>query len=396
MIHFIFHFSQRYLTLALLLSFSEPNVVSQTTHSVRRGVQKREMNDSELREIISELMGHVRIGHILPLDAEGLTNAAKRGLIATLPPYMLGEDGGNGGSMGPGCSSALEPCVRGITAWLRGKGSGPFLPPRYFTPYVDEAKAYLEERLRRPGEMIPRRDHRAITHVPDALYMVDKGSSIADHHFNQMTTSTSSEIYSSCCSPASPLAYYEDKGQNKVKKVQGVRSDGNREGGPSTSTVQLPVIEQRILVLMKQREQELKSIIFGSLPVVPNRCEVIKLIQLRVVREFGLPDAATEVLHNTASYIPYPATETTESAADDTTASYGIIGMVPSSGVLSNVGSNGALQSDKDIYCYPAELSHPNDPSPNHSPIPPPLPPHNDSYLNYSFEDEVCIGLSSV
>ena len=397
-----------------LPSDTEPNVVSQTAHSLRRGVRKRDLNDTELRDIISELMGHIRIGHILPLDAEILTSAAKRSLIATLPPYMLGEDEGH------------PVPLRGIASWLRGKSPGPFLPPRYFSPYVEEAKSYLSERLRRPGESIARRDlNRAITQIPDTLYMVDKSPT---EMYHQMSGSNN-ELYNSlCCSPAPTLSCFEtginqvginqvginQVGINQVGISQvgisqvGINQVGNREAvGVSEGTEvtptgprqisQLPVIEQRILVLMKQREQELKNTAVATLSLVANSSDITKLIQLRVVREFGLPDVATEVLHNTASYVPYPATETTETATDDQmTNTYGIVGMVPSSGVLSNLGSNGALAalSDKEnIYCCPSEL--PLDTVASDSPIPPPLPPIDTGYLNqYAFDEEVRTFLS--
>ena len=344
-------------------------------------------------------MGHVRIGHILPTDSEILSNAVKRGLIATLPQYMVGEDG-----------AGLP--LSGITAWLLGRGSGPFLSPRYFSPYVEESKAYLEERLKRPGEMIPRRD-RSITSVPD-LYMVDNGSSrptTADATFNQMTTSTSSEIYSTppCCPPhmighnvfpstaghthaTASRIMHPDPSHLHHGGHHAVAHASNVANYQSKQIAQLPVIEQRILVLMKQREAELRPAVLNSHALAPERCDISRIIQLRVVREFGLPDSAAQVLHDTASYIPYPATET-ESATDEMTASYGITGMAPSSGVLSNIGSNGALQSDKDIYgTYPChgiipaasecEIEQPP------SPIPPPMPPMSDLYLTYSFEDD--------
>lgn len=314
-------------------------------------------------------MGHIRIGHILPLDAEVLTGAAKRSLISTLPPYMLGEDNGH-----------TVP-VRGITSWLRGKGSGSFSPPRYFSPYVEEAKSYLAERSRRPGETSARRDlNRAICQIPDTLYMVPDKSPTELYH--QMSASVN-ELYS-CCSP--PPSGFERMNQMSTRD-----SDTKVASNPHQIS-QLPVIEQRILVLMKQREQELKNTAVASLALVTNSPDISKLIQLRVVREFGLPDVATEVLRNTASYVPYPATETTETATDDQmTNTYGIVGMVPSSGVLSNLGSNGALASDKEnIYCCPSELQA-VDTVESDSPIPPPLPPIDTSYLSqYAFDEEVC------
>lgn len=112
----------------------------------------------------------------------------------------------------------------------------------------------------------------------------------------------------------------------------------------------------------------------------------------RTVREFGLPDGASEALANTAAYVPYPVTETTDTATDEMTASYGVVGMIPSTGVLSNLGSNlsnlgsnGALHSDKadNIYGYvPANATG------CESPIPP-MPHPSEAYAQYDFEEEV-------
>lgn len=366
--------------------------MSQTAHSLRRNLRKRELNDTELRDIVAEVMCHIRIGHILPLDCEALTSAAKRGLISTLPPYMLGEDLG-------------VPYVRGISSWLRGRGSGPFLKPRYFTPYVDEAKSYLEERLSRPGEMIPRQAPLMMMsqHIPDTLYMVDKsGSSVSEFGghsghgsrftsfncqseagcFNDGVSRSCNQLDTASCPGGFDNVMLEDNA-------------GSLSGSSNHMPVigQLPVIEQRILVLMKQREQELKlhALSNRALVLINNRCDVTHAIQLRVVREFGLPDGACEVLHNTANYVQYPATETTDTATDDMTASYGVTGMVPSSGVLSNLGSNGALASDKDgIYAYPQECRRLEA---NDSPIPP-MPHPSEAYGHYDFEEEVSFCLN--
>ncbi|KAI1281929.1 BTB/POZ domain-containing protein 7 [Halotydeus destructor] len=293
-------------TLMRQMEDREPNIVSQTTHSLRRGLRKREVNDAELRHVLSELMMQVRIGHILPLDSEALTSAVKRGLISTLPPYMLGEDLG-------------IPYVRGISSWLRDRGTRPFVCPRYFTPYIEEAKSYLEDRLGRPGEMMLRREYgssRVISHVPDTLYMVDSNG---DHGNEPIYRSSQSESAYDCC-------------QRDVGAQNGPPDGRSPNSGSQFNS--LPVIEQRIMVLMKQREQELKSLAFSNraLLLVCNRQEITRLIQLRAVREFGLPDAALEALANSASYIPYPQTETTDTCTDEMTASYGIVGMMPSSG----------------------------------------------------------------
>lgn len=155
--------------------------------------------------------------------------------------------------------------------------------PRYFAPYVEEAKAFLEERLGRPGEMIPpNRTPRQISHIPDTLYMVEKpSSSLTTNEVFHM----SPDHYHLCISSSSSssAACYEDL------------SDRNN------AQVQLPILEERILLLMRQREQDLKAMTLShrALNLIANRCEVNKLIQLRVVREFGLPDATSDVLHGT-------------------------------------------------------------------------------------------------
>lgn len=108
---------------------AEPNVVSQTAHSVaRRGARGRRelLSDGELRELLSELLCHVRTAHVLPLSAEALLSAQRRGLLPRPPPCMLGGE---------------EPPPRGgaSAGWL-GTGRGPHARPRLFAPYVEEAK----------------------------------------------------------------------------------------------------------------------------------------------------------------------------------------------------------------------------------------------------------------
>ncbi|CAG2107497.1 unnamed protein product [Medioppia subpectinata] len=303
----------------------EPNVVSNTAHSLRRGIRKKELNDTELRDILSELICHVRVGHILPLDSDILSNAAKRGLISTLPPYMLGED-------------AVLPQSRGISSWFRGRGTGPFVRPRYFAPYVEEAKAVLDERIGRQGEPIPSRVSRQISHIPDALYMLDKASALSavndgflgsDHYHLCISSSSSS---SAVC--------YEDI------------HDAN-------SRPQLPILEDRVVVLMKQREQELKSLALSqrALALVSNRCEALRLIQLRVCREFGLPDAASDVLHGHNYSRALDAPDDGVSRLSYAASEVGSLSIPPPPRPLTNHMPNmTTLPEDRDLYSTFSEL----------------------------------------
>lgn len=253
----------------------EPNLLS--SHSLtRKSFRKKEIDDSKLRELLSELISLVRIGHIIPIDSEYLTLTAKRGLIDTLPPFMVTDD------------NSL-PINRGMTAWFRNRCNGNFVRPRYFTPYCEECKNTLEVRL---GLNISTDDNfdsvsailnkKCAIQIPDTLYMVDKSN------FTNCGTSVVSD--GDLLSPVDNLHFcFTSSSSSSV-----ICYDEVDKPRPN-----LPILEERILLMMRQREQELKTspLCVRALKISHNRCEALRLIQLRVVREFGLPDVASEVLH---------------------------------------------------------------------------------------------------
>ena len=105
--------------------FTEPNLLSHTAHSVsKKGIKKRDLNDIELREILAELLPHVRTDHVLQPNSDIMSGAIKRGLVSTPPSHMLADEGANSR----------------VSAWIRGKNNGMFLKPRLFMPYYEEAK----------------------------------------------------------------------------------------------------------------------------------------------------------------------------------------------------------------------------------------------------------------
>ncbi|KAG8176022.1 hypothetical protein JTE90_025349 [Oedothorax gibbosus] len=228
----------------------EPNLVSHTAHSVaRRGLRRRDLSDGELRELLSDLLGCVRVAHVLPQDSEVLLSCVRRGLVSTPPPHMLGDD--------------LGTVHKPPRAWVRGRNShGLYVKPRLFTPFVEEAKAWLEEQLGSEAGEVVRGGHPVwhMSHIPDALYMVEKPLSFSE-----------GLITGHLCPP--PHDYTRDL-----------------------------VLDEPTLRAMKHREKELRA--SGSArrayAVVRNHCDVTKLLQLRVVREFGLPDRAMELLHRTS------------------------------------------------------------------------------------------------
>ncbi|XP_065307750.2 BTB/POZ domain-containing protein 7 isoform X2 [Dermacentor albipictus] len=225
----------------------EPNIVSQTAHSVaRRGARSRRdlLSDGELRDLLSELLCHVRTAHVLPPAADALLSAQRRGLFPRPPPCMLGGE--------------EAPPSRGAASWLAGPR------PRLFAPYVEEAKAWLEDQLSQEqalGPVSPSPWPPHLSHIPDTLYMVDKGAAGG---------------FREAC-PCVP---------HGVAPVPAVRL-------PDPS---LPVLSEELLRQMRQREQELRQGAARAYSLGANRCAISHQLQLRVVREAGLPDQAATLL----------------------------------------------------------------------------------------------------
>lgn len=74
---------------------------------------------------------------------------------------------------------------------------------------------------------------------------------------------------------------YDDHDQ--IDEQDDAAAGDQEQSQPQSAAAALPVIEQRILVLMKQREQELKAMALSNraLALVMDRSEITKLIQLR-------------------------------------------------------------------------------------------------------------------
>ncbi len=92
----------------------------------KKGIKKRDLNDVELRDILTELLPYVRTDHIIPPSSDVLSSCIKRGLISTPPSHMIGDDSAAGASR--------------MCAWIRSKNSGMFVKPRLFLPYYEETK----------------------------------------------------------------------------------------------------------------------------------------------------------------------------------------------------------------------------------------------------------------
>lgn len=104
----------------------EPNILSHTTHSIsRKGVRKRDMNDGELREILADVLPHVRCAHVIPTHSDIFMSAVKRGLVCVPAPFAAYD-------ASPNHSMA--------SAWVRTRNMALYVKPRLFLPYYREAK----------------------------------------------------------------------------------------------------------------------------------------------------------------------------------------------------------------------------------------------------------------
>uniref|UniRef100_A0A1I8MTT8 BTB domain-containing protein n=1 Tax=Musca domestica TaxID=7370 RepID=A0A1I8MTT8_MUSDO len=255
----------------------EPNLLSHTAHSVtRKGVKKRDLSDVELREILSDLLPLVRMDHVLPPNSEVLAQAIRRGLVSTPPSHMIGDEREN---------------LR-VNAWIRGgKNQGLFVRPRLFMPYFEEIKALLEDRMtssHHQAELMRMRRSRQMPDIPDTLYMVSR-----------MNAASNSGV-------------------------------GNAGVGSGTYTVDIlaaaaaiPPPDTQTLAAMLKREHKLRQSQLCQralhLPL-SSKHEIDRQIRLRVVREFNLPDAVSDLLETSLLGNPRNVMqEEVQNMADSTT-----------------------------------------------------------------------------
>ncbi|XP_039962442.1 BTB/POZ domain-containing protein 7 [Bactrocera tryoni] len=231
----------------------EPNIVSHTAHSVtRKGVKKRDLSDVELREILSELLPLVRMDHVLPPNSEVLAQAIRRGLVSTPPSHMISDDREN---------------LR-VNAWIRGgKNQGLFVRPRLFMPYFEEVKVLLEDRMassHHQAELMRMRRSRHLPDIPDTLYMVSR--------------------ISAAKKPSVPTA---------------AAVTGKESVNILAAAAAIPPPDTQTLAALLKREHKLhQSPMCQRALLLPlsSKHEIDRQIRLRVVREFNLPDAVSDLL----------------------------------------------------------------------------------------------------
>lgn len=270
----------------------EPNVVSQTTHSVaRKGIRRRDLNDVELRDILSDLLPLVRMDHVLPPSSETLGQAIRRGLVSTPPSHMIGGD--------CGAHHGHQRKHPDKSAWIRGKKAGPgglFVKPRLFMPYFEEAKTAFADHLAAAAAAAAASDPYAGRHPLMASRGMPLVASIRPfhHHHHHNIPDTLYMIDDEAAMALLPMS----------SAPEGESSGGGAiGGGPNDLDVvtggAVPVPDSETLQAMIRRERKLRlSPLVQRAYALPlaSRRDVNRQIRLRVVREFNLPDSIAEEL----------------------------------------------------------------------------------------------------
>ena len=92
----------------------------------KKNTKRREVDNKQLKKVLSGVIEHVRIGHVLPPHSELLESVFRRGLADRGMPLDIGE-----GSFYPNLP------------WMRRREERDFVRPRLFLPYFEEAKVRL-------------------------------------------------------------------------------------------------------------------------------------------------------------------------------------------------------------------------------------------------------------
>lgn len=122
----------------------------------KKNTKRREVDNKQLKRVLSGVIEHVRIGHVLPPHSELLDSVFRRGLADRGMPLDIGE-----GSFYPNLP------------WMRRREERDFVRPRLFLPYFEEAKAILQEHKQAEVELVRHRMSRVSHNMPDTLYMIE-------------------------------------------------------------------------------------------------------------------------------------------------------------------------------------------------------------------------------
>merc|ERR1719420_1436027 len=208
-------------------------------HQQQRQRRPRDVCDGELKDLLSSIIDKVRVPHILSKDrtSEALDMALQRNLFSVLPNF----------------SSQVNVATK-YSPWDPRSTSGLYVRPRLFLPYFEECKKLIQDRCAQDPEIIA--SNSPCVSVPDTLYMLRTGN-----------------------------------------KLDGFHGGGSDEDLIEFQTSRVP--DNEIISRMIERMKKLVNSHSVQRAFCSNFMdvnEVMNLVELRVVREFNLPDTYASVL----------------------------------------------------------------------------------------------------
>jgi len=201
--------------------------------------KRREVCDSELKEMLSNMISQIRVPHVLPRDrsSEVLDMALQRNLFPVLPNF----------------TSQVNESTK-YSPWDPKSNNGLFVRPRLFLPYFEECKKLIQDRCAQDPEIIA--SNSPCVSVPDTLYMLRSGNKLDGFHGSSST---------------------EDLLEFQTSRV------------PDNEIISRMIERMKKLVNSHSVQRAFCSN-FNDVN------EVMNLVELRVVREFNLPDTYASVL----------------------------------------------------------------------------------------------------
>ena len=242
-----------------------PNNTATLGRQGKNSSKRREICDSELKDLIMDLITCVRVPHVLQRDrtSEVLDMALQRNLFSVLPNF-----------------TSQTHLATKYSPWDPKCNNGLYVRPRLFLPYFEECKKLIQDRCAQDPEIIS--SNSPCVSVPDTLYMLRSRHKTSDY-------SSSAENLLEFQAPRVPgivwLLFFCDK-----------------------NDILCPIFPPDNEVIGKMVERMKKLV--NSHSVQRAFCsnfidanEVMHLVELRVVREFNLPDTYASVLHVIVKYL---------------------------------------------------------------------------------------------
>jgi len=236
----------------------------------RRSPKRKDVSDEDLFHAVEDVLPCVRIKQVLPVDSVVLQMAYHRNLFQK--PFPL--DVAVGDSWNVSSSSWLPP--------RRSKKDDDYTRPRLFTPYYEEAKAYLKEHMVDDVNTPTLRSYRSIA-LPDIMPLMDT---------------------------------YENEGKISEHTLERLK----------TYSADVVAIERRVLKKMERRERELKRMNATQKAFALLSGDNVHLVQAeiqkRIMREFGYPDSfACEVFRHAPDLIEDSSSSSGSSSSRHSTLS---------------------------------------------------------------------------